>query len=67
MPGRNTEEKDRVLLEIVVVVRGPWKKTFRLITQFKIYQSIINNALMSGPVAEIFFDARYLRIIRLRP
>ena len=67
MPGRNTEEKDRVLLEIVVVVRGPWKKAFSLITQFKIHQSIINNVLMSGPVAEIFFDARYLRIIRLRP
>lgn len=44
MPGRNTEEKDRLLLEIVVVFRGPWKKAFSLITQFKIYQSIINNA-----------------------
>ena len=45
MPGRNTEKKDRLLLEIVVVFRGPWKKAFLLITQFKICQSIINAVL----------------------
>ena len=45
MPGRNTEEKNRSLLEIVVVFKGPQKKAFRLITQFKIYQSRINSVL----------------------
>lgn len=43
MPGRNTEEKK--LLKIVVVFKVPWEKAFRLITQFKTYQSRINSVL----------------------